>query len=200
MTMKESVAIAVLVGCLSTGAHAVGWNETVDGDLSNDRLAPTHISLGLGLNPLKGGFGQPDLDYLAVVVPAGMQLSALRHGADMAIGGVRSFIGVQAGDQMTVPPDTGSSDGLLGWAHFQDAPVGTDLLPAIGQGFGAAGFVGPLPMGTYTFWIQDTSSEAGLAFAFDVEVTAVPEPATVGLWLVGIAAGSMRILRRGAIT
>jgi len=179
--------LGLLVALMLAGAaQAAGWNESIDGDLSNDGLAPSVVMLQLGSNPLRGSFGAPDRDYLAVTVPQGLQLHALRYGAGMVLGGVRSFIGVQAGPQLTVLPTTETADGLLGWAHFQDAVVGTDLLPDIGAGYGASGFSGPLPAGTYTFWIQETSREPGLAFAFDLEVSAVPEPASAWLLLGGM--------------
>ena len=178
-----SIALA-LCALLSTAGHAAGWDESVDGDLSDSGLAPDTLTLGVGSNPVRGVFGAPDLDYLRVVVPDGFQLAALRYGTGNVLGGVRSFIGVQAGAQMTVLPDAGSAAGLLGWSHFQQASVGTDLLPDIGRGFGATGFVGALPAGSYTFWIQDTSPEPGLAFSFDLVLTAVPEPASGWLMLL----------------
>lgn len=188
MWQAAKVMTTVLLGaCGGIGAaQAADWNESLQGDLSNLRLAPTALLLDTGANLVRGAFGGGDLDYLAVSVPQGMRLSALRYGDGMVLGGVRSFVGVQAGPQMTVPPDTEAADGLLGWAHVQHAAVGTDLLPEIGRGFGASGFVGALPAGVYTFWVQDTSHEPGLAFSLNLEVSAVPEPAGAWLLLAGV--------------
>jgi len=72
------------------------------------------------------------------------------------------FIGVQTGTQMTVPPDTPSAEGLLGWTHFGFGVgnVGQDILQSMGSnGFGATGFVPPLPSNNYTFWIQQLNFE-----------------------------------------
>ena len=85
---------------------------------------------------------------------------------------------------MTVPADTKGPAGLLGWTHFQQALAGTKLLPAIGKGPGATGFSGSLPAGSYTFWLQD-NCETDLAFDFNFEVSAVPEPAPAALLAAG---------------
>ncbi len=185
--MRHTLIALALAASWPVAVHAAGWNEAVDGDLSDSGLAPSSLLLGAGSNPVRGAFGAPDRDYLRVLVPDGFQLSALRYGAGNVLGGVRSFIGVQSGAQMTVLPDTESAAGLLGWTHYQEVAVGTDLLPAIGQGFGATGFVGTLPAGSYTFWIQDTSAEPQLAFSFDLVLSAVPEPGSGCLMLGGAA-------------
>jgi hypothetical protein len=174
---------------LSTGAQALSWNESAQGDLSNNGLAPSVLQLDIGINSVTGNFGAPDNDYLAITIPTGAQLIALQYAEGNIQGGVRSFIGVQAGATMTVLPTAQSATGLLGWAHYQDAATGTNLLPDIGAGgFGATGFTGPLSAGTYTFWIQDTAFDLGLAFAWDFIVTAapVPEPETYAMLLAGL--------------
>lgn len=195
LKLCNRIGLALALG-LSGVAHAAGWNEAVDGDLSNTGLAPSVLTLNAGLNPLRGSFGAPDRDYLVVDVPQGLQLTALRYGAGMVLGGPRAFIGVQAGPVMTVPHDTETAAGLLGWAHVQDAAVGTNLLPDIGRGFGALGFSGPLPAGSYTLWIQETLPEPGLSFSFDLEVTAVPEPASAWLLLCGLGGFAFRAASR----
>lgn len=192
--MSRTVFGVVFGLALQASAGAASWIESAQGDLSNDRLAPSQLTLAEGANTVRGSFGVPDLDYLSVVVPQGLQLSALRYGAGMVLG-VRSFIAVQAGNQMTVPANTQSAAGLLGWAHFQQALQGTDLLPTIGSGFDATGFSGPLPAGVYTFWVQDTA-ETDLAFDFNFEVSAVPEPAPAVLLVAGAAVFCLR-RRRG---
>ena len=188
--MSRTVFGLVVGMALHAAAGAASWIESAQGDLSNNRLAPSQLTLTEGANTIQGSFGAPDVDYLSVVVPQGLLLSAVRYGADMVLG-VRSFIAVQAGSQMTVPADTQSPAGLLGWAHFQQALPGTNLLPAIGSGFGATGFSGPLPAGIYTFWVQD-NSEVDLAFDFNFEVSVVPEPAPAVLLAAGAAALGLR--------
>jgi hypothetical protein len=84
-------------------------------------------------------------------------LSAIVLGTATDVGGAVSFISLQAGKIMTVPPDTMSPAKLLGWAHFGTSDEGTDILPAIAAGQGAIGFTPPLGAGTYTFWLQELS-------------------------------------------
>ena len=186
--MKNLFCALGIVGLTAiSSVHAASFDEQAQGDLSNDRLAPTPWVLDLGANPLRGSMGLGDLDYLAVTVPSGRALTALRVGEGLVLGGVRAFLAVQAGNQMTVPADTDSANALLGAMHYQDAAVGTDLLPDLGNGhLGAIGFTGALPAGQYTFWIQDTSFEPGLRYSFNLEVSAVPEPHIAAMLLAGL--------------
>jgi hypothetical protein len=155
-------------------AVAANYTEIANGDLSNDRLNRTALTLAAGSNRVRGAFGQPDLDYLTLTVPSQHVLAAIRVGEENFPGSTRSFIAVQAGTQMTVPSNTPSPAGLLGYTHV-DAGAGAEILAAIGTGFGATGFIPPLAAGTYTFWIQDTSSAVpGMGFDFDFQVQTAP--------------------------
>jgi hypothetical protein len=190
MMHKFSILMPLLLGGLvsSGNVFAASWNENSNGDLSNNGLSPSILNLNIGTNSVIGNFGAGDLDYISVIVPFGTQLTALQYGEGNIIGGVRSFIGVQAGNVMTVLPTATSAEGLLGWAHYQEATVGTNFLPDIGQGYGATGFTGPLSAGAYTFWIQDTSNQSGLKFSWDfvLSATPVPEQETYALLLAGL--------------
>jgi len=160
--MTKWTAGLVLACAVVGSVQAASWDEAVNGDLSSDRLAPTPLLLDLGANLVRGQYGLPDREYLALTLAPGHQLAALRIGAGFAIGGVRSFVGVQQGNTVTVLPEAEHATGLLGWAHIQNALPGFDVLPEIGTGFEATGFVGPLSAGTYTFCIQETSTGSGL--------------------------------------
>lgn len=100
-------------------------------------------------------------------------------------GGIRSFVGVQAGSVMTVLPNAGTPEGLLGYTHFDFGSFGQNILPGIGEGFGSTGFIAPLPAGAYTFWIQDTGAELG-SYHLNFQVSAVPEPVSAWMTLVGL--------------
>jgi hypothetical protein len=155
--------IALLCAALfSAGAMAAGYNEDKKGDLSNDGLVPTKIKLVLGDNVIFGHFGKAnnvvDRDYFTFKIPTGQQLSAIMLEKQTQVGGNLSFIGVQKGKQVTVDPNGGSAEGLLGWAHFGTADEGTDLLPAICQGAGAKGCTPPLGPGSYSFWVQELAT------------------------------------------
>ena len=175
------------------GAHAAtAWDEAVSGDLANVGTAPTAVSLVAGSNIVRGTTGRSagivDRDYFSFTLPAGLQLDTLTvlPGTTFVTPSDVGFIAVQAGPQVTVNPTGGSAAGLLGWVHYSENDVGSDILGLIGIGFGASGYATPLPAGTYSFWIQDTAT--GRAnYNFDFSVSAVPEPSTAGLLLAGIA-------------
>jgi hypothetical protein len=184
----------VVCGTWASAAWATTWDESVNGDLSNNRMAPTTLTLTAGGNTITGNFGAPDLDYVTLVVPAGYTLSAIVTGIHTGPGLSRSFIGVQAGTVMTVPPSAADATGLLGWTHFGGAD-GVNLLPAMSVPmFGSTGFTPPLPAGAYTFWINETLTGSSFTFDFDFQVAQVPAqdvPIPGAAWLLGVAAISL---------
>lgn len=180
----SALAVSVIAIALSAPASAdVFHDESVDGDLSNDGLAPTAFALTLGKNSLLATSVQGDREYVALTIPVGMSLSKIilvsYDGLDET-----AFIGVQAGAQFTEPPTGTDVANLLGWTHFGTGMgnVGLDILPDIGGGPGAIGFTPPLGEGTYTFWIQQTGTSPA-TYQFDFVV--VPAPGAAAL--LGIA-------------
>lgn len=175
-------------------AHAIDIAEGTD--YSDLRGAPSVFVLDPGSNTLSGrtgtrGDGSVDRDYIALVVPQAYQLDALVLRPGTSVGGAYTFVGVQAGSQMTVDPAANSPAGLLGWAHFGSGDVGRDLLPNMAAGSGAVGFSGPLASGTYTFWVQDF---ADATYDFGLVVSAVPEASGLATLLAGL--GVLGIFRR----
>lgn len=194
-------AAIVLIGFASVPAHATDYSENFHGDLQNDRLAPTALMLSAGANRVLGTFGQPDVDYVTLTVPEGHALTAIRVGPGNSPGGVRSFIAVQSGAQMTVPANADDPSDLLGYAHVGFGS-GDEILDQIAIGFGAIGFTPPLAAGDYTFWIQDTALAQpgmGFDFTFEVEALAQPQqvPAVPWLMLAVLFAGLAGVARRG---
>ena len=110
----------------------VVYDETVDGDLSNDGLSPTKVKLWPGINLVRNTFnrgGEPDdPDYLTIVVRDGTKLVGIDLRSWEAdpfedIG----FLGLQAGGAFTfVFPNQNPepASGLLGWSHLRFAQVG----------------------------------------------------------------------------
>jgi len=177
-----AVSVLALIGTV----HAdVVWDEDVHGELSNNHLSPTSINLAAGSNfliaSMENDFPNIDRDYFTVNVPENHVLSALmmlEHQGDDPV----TFIGVQAGAQMTVPPDTLTDAGLLGWRHVSEGLVDVDILPLIGDNpshFLATGFVPPLASGPYTFWIQQTEADF-VNVEYDFQVTALEPPGIPG--------------------
>lgn len=182
MFRRSTVLAAMSLALAFPAAADVFHDESLDGDLSNDRFNPTAYTLSQGSNSLIATSQQGDREFIALTIPAGLQLSMLIQVSFIGDDGV-AFAGVQAGPIMTVDPDSFSAAGLLGWAHFGPFifPDGSDILPAMGQGFDADGFVPPLPAGTYTFWLQ----QAGSPSTFELDFVVTPAPSTSAL--IGMA-------------
>jgi hypothetical protein len=182
----------VALVCVSAAHATTAWDESASGDFSNAGASPTVVTLLEGANLVRGVTGRSggvvDRDYFRFSLAEGWQLDTLnvlpgtRFVGDSDFG----FIGVQAGQQVTVNPTGGSPAGLLGWVHYSSNDVGTDILGLMGIGFGAAGFVTPLPAGDYSFWIQNTSTGSS-PYVLEFNVSAVPEASALSLFSAGVA-------------
>jgi hypothetical protein len=166
----------------------VVYNEMVQGDISDDRFAPTQLTLSPGSNDLfgimSGGNKKGiDRDYFSITIPEGHVLAQLILGVysspDFA-----AFIAIQPGPVFPNDPDTVGPDDLMGWAHFGPAEKWQDLLPIMGAN--GQGFTPPLPAGTYTFWAQQTDDYTDYALDFVVEVPA-PASAAIVMMSLGLA-------------
>jgi len=191
-TFAAVLGCAVVLGSAGIARAGVVWNESVNGDLSDDRLAPTNLTLHAGSNFLSATFGDGDPEYVHFSLPAGTSLTALIHVSWAGTGDNLGFIGVQAGSVFTEPPTGTTVGNILGYAHFgpDEGTVGQDILPLMGEGFAAIGFTPPLTGSDYTFWIQQLGSDA--AFTLDFQV--VPQPGAAAL--VGVAGLVLTARRR----
>src|SRR5262245_30870240 len=136
--------LALALGAVSVAAPAaVVWNEAVDGDLSGNGLSPSTLVFGLGSNEVLGSTGNPgtgvDRDYFSFVVPDGMMLTDIILLPNTFVSGGASFLGMQAGPQLTVTPSGSGAENLIGFVHYDNSMIGINLLPAIS----AAGNLGP---------------------------------------------------------
>jgi hypothetical protein len=195
MTSNILRNIVLLASALLYGAGAHGdtiYNESVSGDLSNSGLTPTLLTVSPGPNDLFGTTGKTgttiDRDYFTFTVPQGMELTAITVlPGTQTLGTLgESFIGIESGPEVTVSTAATDATGLLGWFHYSTGDIGEDILPMMGtSGNGSTGFNGPLPAGTYSFWLQEAS--AGTV-PYGLEFTVVtPEPATWTMLLTGMA-------------
>lgn len=193
------LAAAVTAGLVSGVQAATVWNEAVSGDLANVGATPTAVSFAVGSNVVLGttgrnGAGVVDRDYFTFTLAAGWQIDTITvlPGSTFLGGSGVSFIGMQVGPVMTVDPNSGSAEGLLGWWLYNENDIGVDILQQMGASPGAVGFSGALPSGTYTVWVQETGT--GVAnYGFDFAVSQVPEPASVLMMLAGVAGlGALR--------
>ena len=101
----------------------------------------------------------------------------------------------QSGASFTAPPLTAEPAELLGYSHIDFVLGDHDLLPDIGNGFGAQGFAGALPAGDYTFCIQETLTGT-FDYRFDFHVTPVPLPSASLLFALSAAVCCRRLRRR----
>ena len=183
---------------LPTAAAAFVYSESIDGDLSGDRLNPTTLVAQVGSNALIGSTVGGDLDYVRIALPPGAQLSALVLNAVSSTDDT-AFIAVQQGTFFTVAPDDAIEGDLLGYAHFGTGPLagtatpGNDILDNIGLGAESIGFVPPLTASDYTFWIQQFQAQP---FSYSFDFVVLPEPGAAGL-LAGVALLAGLTRRRG---
>src|SRR4051812_21219960 len=200
-----SATVTLLCGIPLTAGAATVYNESVSGDLSNSGLTPTVLNVSAGSNQISGTTGRGatgvDRDYFTISAPTGFQISQIVELASTSVGDAVSFIGIQAGNQVTLPTSATTANGLLGWAHYGPVSTDTDLLPLMSiPAEGSGGFTPPLPFGNYAFWIQDFGAGT-FNYAFDIRLTgnatptAAPEPSSyliAGLGLTALAIFSKR--------
>jgi hypothetical protein len=194
--MIKRLLFTLLVAALPVLPSTV-YRESVSGDLSNSGLAPTILPVSVGSNQIFGTTGRGasgvDRDYFSVSIPAGFEISNVVELAGTEVGDAVSFFGIQAGPQVTLPVTATTADGLLGWDHYGPVTTDVNILPSVGIAKqGSTGFTGSLPAGQYAFWIQDFAPGT-FAYAFDVQVTPTPEPASFGC--IGLAMFSLAALR-----
>ncbi len=180
--------IMLALACSSRAAAGVVWDESVNGDISNNRAAPSAVTLAAGSNDVLGSVrGSPsDIDYLTITVPAGDTLAQLVLKS-FASTDTQGFIAIQHGATFTEPPTGTNVGNLLGYTHFGPGAgnVGADLLPEMAVSAAAQDFTAPLPAGQYTFWIQQLG--AVTTYDFNMVVNPVPEPSSLALGGLAIA-------------
>jgi len=178
--------IGLVLAIAGSGAARgdVIYDESVSGDLSNSGATPTLLTVSLGSNEVLGTTGKDavtgiiDRDYFTFTVPDGLELAAitLLPGTETLGKLGESFIGLEAGPDVTVATSATTAAGLLGWYHYSTSDIGKDILPFMGSaGLGSTGFTPPLSAGTYSFWVQE-ASVGTVNYGLDF-IIATPEPA-----------------------
>jgi hypothetical protein len=192
--MRTSILLLTAAFLYSTAANgSTIYDESVSGDLSNSGLAPTPVTVSVGSNDLFGTTGKTgntiDRDYFSFNVGQGEELTAITVlPGTQTLGTLgESFIGIESGPEVTVSTAATDATGLLGWYHYGTADIGVNILPTMGtSGLGSAGFTGPLPEGTYSFWVQEASAGT-VPYGLDFTIAATPEPASWTMLLAGVA-------------
>lgn len=135
------------------------YDEASSGDLSGDGLTPTAVTAMRGGNSLTATSVSGDREYVAITIPAGLQLDAVLLSAYTSTDNV-AFAGVQRGSTFTEPPTGTNPANLLGYSHFGPGlqTIGENILDDMLATAGSALFNVALPADTYTFWLQQTGS------------------------------------------
>jgi len=194
VTKKGLFSAAVCALLATAPAKATIYDESVSGDLSNDKAAPTALTLTPGLNSVIGivsGFpplGSDPQDWVSFTIPTGFVMTSYvnsKYGSNDDQG----FTGFQVGSSFL--GDEFTAGNYAGYAHFgtgatnpdgtpPSSTVGVNLLPLMGTPSfapGAKGFTRPLAAGTYTFLIQQGDpSPTSYQFDMTVRSVSVPEP------------------------
>lgn len=174
--------VLVCTSALSAGAATV-WDESINGDLSSNGLQPTSLAMAVGANRMVGVVGDSgqgvDRDYFSFTVPVGAVLGAIMLLDNTSVSGGASFFGIQAGPQVTVTPNGSGAAALLGFSHYSNDQINTDILPNI-----VIGPLSTLPSGTYSVWVQETGGPA--TYGFNFILSAVPEPTALAMMFAGL--------------
>ena len=172
-------------------AFALDYDDRVDGDFSNDELNPTMLgTLDLGSNMITGNVGGSStvpptefFDAFTFTVAPGEQLDDIILDSYVTTGGnTTSGFNVSSGQTF----DGFTAPNFLGSVLLSAANVGTDLLNADLTD----GLTDPLPAGDYTVSIREGTPNQ--TYGLSLNVSAIPEPASLGL----LAVGGLALVRR----
>jgi hypothetical protein len=185
--LVRALCCSIVLAVASQSVAAVVWDEAVNGDMSNVPGTPTAIPVAPGTNSIVARMDGSDLDFFTITVPAGAAFSAMYNPAYDSIDQV-SFVAIGPGTTLPSGVLTDDPTGLIGYTHFGPGALddGANLFDTMSVAqFGVPGFTPPLPAGSYAFWVQQ-ASPVDESYQLDLVITKVPEPACVGLVLVGV--------------
>jgi hypothetical protein len=215
LVLKPSFFPVVVCALLAAAPAKAGtiYKESVSGDLSDNKAAPTALVLKAGLNSISGtvaGFpefgGTDPQDWVSITIPTGFVMTSYVN-AKFVSGDGQGFTGFQSGSSFS--GDEFVEGSYAGYAHFGTAAnnpdsnpvtsstVGLNLLPLMANPSfapGATGFTPPLGAGTYTFLIQQ-GDPVTTRYQFNIALRSVPEAGS-SLCLLGMGALATLAVRR----
>jgi hypothetical protein len=203
MLVSRILALLAALALPLGSAQALTWDETINGDLSDDGTAPTLLgTLDPGSNLISGtmgslgGTGPLDPDVWNFTIDPGYYLTGINlvgYSAQSGSLSNQSFMAIANGGSIDMnDPSNHLSNALWGYGTDGFGNTYNNLLALLDAGpeFGGLGFNGPLPAGNYTFWIQEGSDQINYNIDFVTSPVPVPEPGSLlllgvaGLWLL----------------
>ena len=187
--MRRSLpTIIALLGPIFVG-QAANWNESIDGDLSGNNLAPTNLTFDLGVNIVSGTMGGDpgesiplDRDIFTFTLAPGQYLTSINFLTFSPVGA--SFYAIAPGTSISLTDPAGHLSTVLissTGEYLDDLDLG-----AYSSG---TGLTAPLAPSTYTIWFQELASVVTYSTAY----TVVPEPST---WLAVVGGVGMLLAIR----
>jgi len=191
---------AILLAAAAMPAHAATiWDESTDGDLSNEFTDGTEVTLAAGVNRVLGSSGQvnlggdffPEGDYIEFVIGAGESVTGIGFApTNSEPADVRLFENVNFND-----PGSSGEDWVSREAT-DNITATADLLSPSAWDRGSLG-AGQWAFGT--FINDDNASSTSAVMNYDYTVEFVPTPATLPMML-GLAAPLLLRRRRTIAT
>lgn len=176
----------------STLASADVFDESLLGDFSNDRFAPTFLDFQQGTNTVlntvfnSNNQSSGDRDYYTITLEAGEAIDTITVISSTNLNDGRdstTFFGFAFGNVFDFDPDAQQGPGLAGFVLTNSFGIGRNVLADISGGLDQ---LGP---GDYTIWSQQTGPDPTRV---QVEFNVVPTPGTGAL----LAAASLIATRR----
>ena len=146
------------------GIEDLVYDESVDGDLSNNNTTPSSITFVAGNNRIVTEQSSDNTDYFTFEVPEGYELSEIIVDDFDILDD--AFIGIANGTTI----NGFTADELLGGLVYGVSHIDTNILPAIGLLAGTTGFSGALPAGEYSVWLNQTGSTSTVTLNFVISM------------------------------
>ena len=111
--MRILTTILALTVCASTARAVTLWDEAFQGDLSGNNLAPTALTLGLGVNTIKGTMGRDlpqdpvDRDIFTFTIAPGRALTSINVTVFTPTN--QSFYAIAPGTSIDITDPAGTS-------------------------------------------------------------------------------------------